>query len=101
MTALLQQQLNLQLPLQHEVLNAGVVGSDAFFGYHLLKDKLLLLQPEIVLLNVNYSDFTNYIFCRGFERFKNDSIVQYQPAPAIKQYYKHSHLLRAFINFCF
>jgi len=99
MPALLQHYLEEKVPNQFEVLNAGIVGSDVFFGYHLLKDKLLPLQPEIVLLNFNYSDYTDFIFRGGFERFKKNGTVQYHQAPAIEPYYKHSHLLRAFVHF--
>ncbi len=99
MPVLLNNILNQKKPNKFEVINAGIVGSDAFFEYYLLKDKLIFLQPDLVILNFNYSDFTDYIFRGGFERFKEDGTVKFNDAPALEKFYKYSHLLRAFVHF--
>ncbi len=101
MPALLQRKISINSNKKLEVINAGIVGSDVFFQYYLFKDKLLQLKPDVVILNFNYSDFSDYIFRGGFNRFKNNGTVKFNDAPKIEKYYKHSHLLRAVLHFIF
>lgn len=101
MPALLQHKISINSNRNAEVINAGIVGSDVFFQYYLFKDKLLQLKPDVVILNFNYSDFSDYIFRGGFSRFKNNGTVKFNNAPEIEKYYKHSHLLRAVLHFIF
>lgn len=93
--------LNKLLPDDYNVINAGIVGSDVFFEYYLLKDKLMQLKPDVVILNFNYSDFSDYVFRGGFSRFKSDGTVKFNDAPIIEKYYKYSHLFRAILHFVF
>ena len=77
-----------------EFINAGICGSDPFYEYNLLHDKLLKYKPELVLVAINQSDISDVIIRGGFERFKNNSTVSYNPAPKWEFLYQHIHLVR-------
>lgn len=58
-----------------EVLNAGVSGSDPFFGYKNFNDRVLKYQPDIVLQTVSSDDLLFDTMLRGgLERFKGDTL---------------------------
>ena len=77
----------------------GAAGSDPFFGYRTLLDKLLVYRPDIVLLAVNHSDILDVTVRGGMERFLADGTVKgVDPpdsiTPAIKWLYQSSHFAR-------
>jgi lysophospholipase L1-like esterase len=76
------------------VMSAGVAGSDPFFGYMVLRDKLLMFQPDLVTLTINGSDFNDVIFRGGKERFASDGSLQYAAPPADEGIYEASHFYR-------
>ncbi len=93
----------LETLLQHQgiradVYNAGVAGSDPFFEFMLLKQKLLSAKPQYVLITFNSSDLTDYIFRGGMERFHTDGTTHYNRGPAVERYYKYSYVVRFFLN---
>jgi lysophospholipase L1-like esterase len=53
-------------------LNAGISGSDIFFEYILLKEKLVAYAPDVVLVAVNKTDVTDVALRGGMERFQPD-----------------------------
>ncbi len=60
-----------------EVLNAGRGGSDPFFDFTLLKDKIIEFKPDIVLQSFTTNDFYQDIVIRGgFNRFQKDGGVK-------------------------
>lgn len=80
---------------QHiEVINAGIAGSDPFHEYVLLRNKLLHLKPNHVLMVVNSSDIDDYFFRGGMERFHTDGTTHYLKGPWFHALYKHSFLYR-------
>jgi lysophospholipase L1-like esterase len=82
-----------------EVLNAGVCGSDPFYNYVNLRDRLLKYKPDIILLCIGSDDvFINYRIRGGMERFKNDSTVCYRAAPWWEPIYAVSNILRLAAN---
>lgn len=51
------------------MISGGAAGSDPFFGYRILVDKLLVYRPDLVLLVVNHSDVLDVVIRGGMERF--------------------------------
>ena len=74
------------------VINAGVNGSDPFYSFHLLKDKIISNNPTHVIFCCNRSDIEDHLFRSGFDRFRSDGTTVNTEAPNIKPLYKNSHL---------
>jgi lysophospholipase L1-like esterase len=77
-----------------EIINGGVAGSDPFYGFKLLQDKLLKFKPDLVTLDINNTDITDTIVRGGMERFLLDGNVQYVEAPTDEWLFSRSHLYR-------
>ena len=45
--------------------NAGVAGSDPFFSYSILRDSLFRLEPNLIIVAINPSDFSDFVFRGG------------------------------------
>jgi hypothetical protein len=75
-------------------INAGVCGSDPYFEYVLLKERLLKYKPDLVLLAVNNSDISEILIRGGMERFRPDGTLKYNPAPWWEPIYAMSHISR-------
>lgn len=78
--------------------NAGVCGSDPIFEYYLLKDKLVQLRPDLIILAINNSDIQDIVLRGGFERILPDGSVHFKKAPFFESLYIHSHLFRLIIH---
>jgi hypothetical protein len=92
--------------LKFEVFNAGVSGSDPFYEYVLLRDKLLTLHPDAVAVCINNSDIQDYIFRGGMERFHKDGTTAFRQGPWWKKLYQFSRIARVVLvakgyNDCF
>ncbi|MFN8321372.1 MAG: GDSL-type esterase/lipase family protein [Chitinophagales bacterium] len=84
-----------------EVCNAGISGSDPFFEYMLLKQKLLPYKPDVVLVSINLSDIDDYLARGGFERFRPDGTLSFNQAPWWEGLYARCYTFRFFmINVC-
>ncbi|MBL4735432.1 MAG: hypothetical protein JKY18_08855 [Flavobacteriales bacterium] len=81
-----------------EVVNAGISGSDPFFELHLLKNKLLELQPDMVIMAINSSDIDDIVIRGGSERFDNDGKLSYKKGPWWAGIYANSYLFRHIIH---
>lgn len=81
-----------------EFMNAGICGSDPFYEYKLLRDKLLAFSPDLVLVAINQSDIPDIIVRGGFSRFREDSSVVYEKAPSWEFIYRHLHIFRLVIH---
>lgn len=77
-----------------EVYSAGISGSDPFYCYTLLRDKLLPLHPTHVLFCFNNSDINDFIYRGGMERFYADGTTHNRPGPFLERMYAYSHLVR-------
>jgi lysophospholipase L1-like esterase len=75
-------------------INAGVCGSDPYFEYVLLKERLLKYRPDLVVLAVNCSDISDILLRGGMERFQPDGTLKYNPAPCWEPIYAISHISR-------
>lgn len=83
-----------QVGQPNEVIDAGVAGSDVFYEYVLYRDKLKELKPDVIIVSINASDYTDYIYRGGIERFLPDSTVINRPAPWFEPLFHYSHFFR-------
>lgn len=79
---------------QYRYMNAGVCGSDPVYQYHLLEQKLLVYQPDIVILNIGF-DIDDIIFRGGFERFEKKGFIYNRN---IEFFYATSFIFRLFLH---
>ena len=61
--------------------NAGICGSDPFFEYILLKEKLLKYNPDLVIVCINISDISDILVRGGIERFQSNGTVKFKKPP--------------------
>ncbi|MCB9232537.1 MAG: hypothetical protein H6581_12780 [Bacteroidia bacterium] len=85
-----------QIPAR--MMSGGVAGSDPWFGYILLKEQLLHLKPNLVLLSINQSDFEDFILRGNMERFLENGIVKYPNPFGNEGLYHRLHLFRFIIH---
>lgn len=95
--SVLQRNLNhLNGMYSYRVMVAGVASSDPFYEYRVLLDKLLVYQPDLVMMIINGSDVMDVLRRGGEERFLPNGRVKgvEPPAPALAWLYEHSHFAR-------
>jgi lysophospholipase L1-like esterase len=83
--------------VKFRVIVGGVAGSDPFYCYKLLKNKLLGFKPDLVTLAVNNSDVTDVIARGGNERFLADGTVRFAEPPGDEWMFARSHLYRIWL----
>lgn len=81
--------------IRAEVIDAARSGSDVFYDYVFYRDKLAALKPDVVIAALNLTDYQDYIFRGGMERFCKDGKTRYSQAPWYQFIYRYSHLFRA------
>lgn len=83
------------------VMNAGRCGSDPWFEYKKLEDRLLKYQPDFVVVSFSANDLLfDHLCYGGMERFKPDSTISTKlKNPNWMGLYEISHLFRAWMNF--
>ncbi len=86
------------LPLQSEVMNFGISGSDPISGFMVLRQKVLKYHPDIITLTINLTDINEVIVRGGFERFNMDGTTHYRAAPWWEPLYCQSYIVRLFEN---
>jgi lysophospholipase L1-like esterase len=74
--------------------NAGISGSDPFFQYMLLRDKLNHLNFDLIVVAVNSTDIHDYIFRGGMERFRENGTTVGRRGPRYEFLYQYSYLFR-------
>ena len=80
-------------------INAGIAGSDVFFSYILLKEKLLPFKPDLLIIAINHSDVYDVVIMGGMERFQDDdSTVFSGKAPSWEWAYAISYIFRHMIH---
>jgi len=90
--------LNQRKSIKYTVLNAGVSGSDIFYNYVLLRDKLMAYQPDLILYTLNSTDLTSDIPIRGgMERFQANNTVVFKSPPWFECIQATSRLSRLFV----
>jgi hypothetical protein len=80
-----------------QVYNAGMAGSDPFFNYVMLKDKLLVFKPHLVIQTVNTSDLSDYLFRGGMNRFRENRVI-FRKGPWWELIYRFSYTFRLFAH---
>jgi lysophospholipase L1-like esterase len=80
-------------------INAGISGSDPYYEYILLKEKLLPFDPDLVVVVTNGSDVEDIIIRGGMERFRPDgSVVTSRKKPDWEWLYGISYIFRHVIH---
>ena len=95
---LFERKLNSKDNLKYKIYNAGACGSDVFYNYKILTNKLMSLKPKIVIECINSTDINDVIWRGGFERFNSDGTVSGKVGPNWEFFYCFSHVFRAFMN---
>jgi hypothetical protein len=84
---------------QVEVLNAGTCGSDPFFNFANLRDRLIQYEPDIVIQTYSSNDLLNdYLLRGGMERFKKPNYLSYPHSPWWEPLYAVSYVFRVFVR---
>lgn len=82
-----------------DVMKCGVSGSDPFFSYILLKEKLATYRPDIVVMSINSSDIYETVLRGGLERFGADGKTHFSKQPPWwEPLYARSYLVRLFMH---
>jgi hypothetical protein len=79
-------------------INAGHAGSDLIFDYHLLKEKLLVYKPNMVLLALNGSDPRDIFIRGGHERYDENGNLKLKKGPWWEYFYGTSFLVRLWVK---
>lgn len=87
-------QLSIRDSLNVEIFNAGVCGSDPFFDFKVLKDKLIAFQPDIVIQTLSTQDLFTDILLRGGEERFSEEVLKYKKAPWWEFIYAVSYVSR-------
>jgi lysophospholipase L1-like esterase len=78
-----------------EVMNAGTCGSDPFFNFKNLHERLLVYKPDLIIQNITTSDLLHDVSFRGgMERFKPDGTVVYKANSWIIVFSECSYIFR-------
>jgi len=82
---------------QIEVMNAGSCGSDPFFNFVNLRDRLIQYQPDIIVQTYSSNDlFNDYGLRGGMERFQRKDYLSYPKFPWWEPIYAVSYVFRIF-----
>jgi lysophospholipase L1-like esterase len=81
-------------------INAGVGGSDPVYEFALYRDKLVELEPDVVVLTINSTDVSDIVGRGGFERFRADGTAGKEP-PSWEWIYASNHLFRMVMHSVF
>ncbi len=95
---LFERKINSKENLRYKIYNAGACGSDVFYNYKILTNKLMSLKPKIVIECINSTDINDVIWRGGNERFNSDGTVSGKVGPNWEFFYCFSHVFRAFMN---
>lgn len=80
-------------------INAGISGSDPFLEYMLLRERLLALDPDLVIVCVNPTDVNDVILRGGLDRFRPDGTTRYRRrAPRWEWIYATSYVFRSVVH---
>jgi lysophospholipase L1-like esterase len=81
------------------VMDAGTCGSDPFYNYINLRDRLLKFKPNVAIQSLGTNDLTaDVTFRGGLERFQADGTVRFRPAPWWEPIFALSYISRIFLR---
>lgn len=81
------------------IYNGGVLASDPFFYLKWYEIDFYKIEPEEVIIVINNSDISDYIFRGGDERFNGGEFISTKTAPMLEFWYQKSHLIRFVLHF--
>lgn len=93
----LERQIGKKPGTNYHYINAGVSGSDPFFCYMLLKDKLLRYKPDMVVTTIG-SDLEEVICRGGMERFSHQKRAVYPHFNLWEPFYAFSYTVRLLVH---
>lgn len=79
-------------------INAGVCGSDPFFEYVLLRDKLIKYKPDIAIFQFCENDISDVILRGGMDRFRKNGRVKYLKGPTVTEFFFASSFVLRILN---
>lgn len=80
-------------------MNAGVSGSDPYFGYINYRDRLSKYKPDIVIQTLSSNDIIDDIYVRGgMERFQENKTIKYKKSSRWENLYAISYVSRIFFR---
>lgn len=81
------------------MLNAGICGSDPFFGYKIYDSLMYRFSPDIVIQSFAKQDvYEDMAFRGGFDRFTSDGRLQFTHRFYYEKLYNYSYLSRIYFN---
>lgn len=81
------------------VMNAGFCGSDPFFNYVNVRDRLWLYKPDLIIQSISSQDMLeDYVIRGGMERFLAGQQLKYKSAPFWEPLYASSYVFRPFVH---
>ena len=87
---------------QVTTINAGISGSDVYFEYVLLREKLLSYHPDLVIVGINHTDVVDIIIRGGMERFQSGGTITTQRSgPGWEWLYGISYIFRHIVRDAF
>ncbi len=81
-----------------EVMNCGIRGSDPCYEFMLLNERIFAYRPDVVVMSVNNSDFSDLVDRGGFERFKQNGTVASEKRPWWYPVYGCSYIARMVVH---
>jgi hypothetical protein len=95
----LKQMLAQQFPQRKfSLINAGIFGSDPYFDYVLLKERLLKYKPDVVLITLSTGDLFDIYYRGNMNRFKPGGKIKYKDPPWWEPVYAVSRVSRLFFK---
>lgn len=80
------------------LINAGVFGSDPYFDYILLKERLLKYKPDLIVISLSTGDLYDIYYRGNMSRFKPTGKVEYNHPPWWEPIYAVSRFFRLIIK---
>lgn len=96
--SLLQKYVSERSHLNVEVINGGVSGCDPYFSYVMYRDKISKYKPDLVIVTVNATDYSDIMLRGGMERFKSNGTTHYKDGPWYEPIFEHSRFFRAVLH---
>lgn len=96
--AILRELLSRDSTQKKSVLNAGMLGSDPFFDFKILKDKLGVFAPDIIIQTLSAQDLLTDIIIRGGNERFSEKILKYKSPPKWEFLYAVNYLSRYYFQ---
>jgi len=78
--------------------NFSLSGSDPFYAWILIREKLIEMKPDMIIHLINRSDINDIMIRGGFERFNPDTTVTYREGPSWELVYEYCYFFRLVVH---